>query len=387
MLDLFASSGDDGDGSWRVHSSGLAWPTVIDTEGDLAKLLARPEQSVQAAWRCMHALSPGVARRILVWAHHKWPHMPRQVKKDHTVCWQVLACLEKHLSAEGALLAQASGCPDAPPVTALTDDQKMMLSFCADVIVASCLGSPRRATSAYHRELLELLRLNQRLDAQHPLTPRSTARLSSVAAFSVFQDLRVLALLIAGSFFHHRGRSDRAQDMWQLAAKGARGLDWAWLEYVAEGEACRQSLNQQWLKKKLEQDIRRQALLDMHASENQSHSRVQRVLLVKRYVQSNWQSRLTSALLAELVSTSIRTLEMDFRCSEGLTLHQFVLNEKMTRARQLMRHNALTLTELAHQCGYKSITGFTTAYAMVHGVTPAVDRSTYKQQAQNMHDV
>jgi AraC family transcriptional regulator len=60
-----------------------------------------------------------------------------------------------------------------------------------------------------------------------------------------------------------------------------------------------------------------------------------------------------------------------FKGSTGLSPHQFLNQERIQRARQLLAEHRLTLVEIANELGFSDQSHFTRAFHAAMGVTPA----------------
>jgi AraC-like DNA-binding protein len=395
---------------YSTDASSPVWPTVVDSGLHIGKLLKDPEQSVHAAWQSIHALSPRVAQRILAWSSQTWPQMNRQAKADHAVCCHFLQCLDQIYPVTKSSAEDAVAFIDVQGIGVLDASRRMALNFCADILASglsissdngknshevsryratnrhrlSAQMRPSFVNSMYRSELNEILQANQSLSEAQGLTPAATIGLIRSATASTHPDLKSLALLVAGRLFQLKHQNDRAHHAWQMAAYEANGVGWGLLELVALTYICAERPHE-WLEEKIQLDLRR---LDTLARPlRPHHSRQHRVAFVKQYVYLNWQEKLTAEFLAEQVETSVRTLEMDFRDYEGVTLHEFVLLEKMKRAKKMLLDSTLSPGELAAACGFKSKAGFASAYIKVHGVSPTKERRRHQQHIKRLNDV
>ncbi len=59
-----------------------------------------------------------------------------------------------------------------------------------------------------------------------------------------------------------------------------------------------------------------------------------------------------------------------FRQSTGLAPHQFLIHQRVDRARHLLVHSSATLAEIAHQCGFCDQSHLTNHFRRIVGVTP-----------------
>lgn len=65
-----------------------------------------------------------------------------------------------------------------------------------------------------------------------------------------------------------------------------------------------------------------------------------------------------------------------FKKTTGITPHQFVTRELITRAQQLIRETSRSLIEIPLDVGYTSPSSFTKVFRRVTGMTPMSFRNT-----------
>lgn len=76
--------------------------------------------------------------------------------------------------------------------------------------------------------------------------------------------------------------------------------------------------------------------------------------------------------LAAAVGLSLRTIQLTFRRETGMSLTQFILNRRLTRARQLLKSpsEAKTVTKIAFEVGFNNLSYFTRSYNEAFGESP-----------------
>lgn len=95
---------------------------------------------------------------------------------------------------------------------------------------------------------------------------------------------------------------------------------------------------------------------------------------VLEFIDAHLDWPLTLADLASEAALSEFHFARMFRHSAGEAPHQFVMQRRMLRARMLLTQPALTLTDIALQCGFHSSSHFSHRFRQVHGVTPSAYR-------------
>jgi AraC family transcriptional regulator len=96
-----------------------------------------------------------------------------------------------------------------------------------------------------------------------------------------------------------------------------------------------------------------------------------------QYIGDNLDTSLSLQDLADLVQMDVYRFLRAFKQGTGLTPHQYILRQRIERAKLLLKNPALPLTEVALRSGFSSQTHFTTAFRRATNVTP----QTYRRAA------
>ena len=96
--------------------------------------------------------------------------------------------------------------------------------------------------------------------------------------------------------------------------------------------------------------------------------------LALEYVEAHLHEELTLQQLARMVSISPYYFNRLFKQSMGLSFHQYVLQQRLQRARSLLTFTGTSLTEVALQCGFAHQSHFTTCFKRAIGATPKTFR-------------
>ncbi|MEL7479985.1 MAG: AraC family transcriptional regulator [Pseudomonadota bacterium] len=75
--------------------------------------------------------------------------------------------------------------------------------------------------------------------------------------------------------------------------------------------------------------------------------------------------------LADLTKMDVHTFSRCFKTSFGQTPHQFVIEQRLTRAKSLLKTSDLSIVEIAFACGFSNQAHLTTTFSQRLGVTPA----------------
>lgn len=109
-----------------------------------------------------------------------------------------------------------------------------------------------------------------------------------------------------------------------------------------------------------------------HASQSSSVSRTDRELgeAVKQYLSKTFSSDHSLQALARQFVTNEFRLKKVFKAVNGVTVFEFIFNEKMNYARHLMLDKNMLVREAASAVGYKNPNHFSTAFKRKFGVNP-----------------
>ncbi len=95
---------------------------------------------------------------------------------------------------------------------------------------------------------------------------------------------------------------------------------------------------------------------------------------ILEYIQTYLDQEMKLADLATLVGMSQYYFCRLFKRSMGVTLHQYVLQQRIDRAKQLLKQHELSIAEIALLCGFKNQSHLTTVFRKFTGMTPKVFR-------------
>ncbi len=121
-------------------------------------------------------------------------------------------------------------------------------------------------------------------------------------------------------------------------------------------------------------------LLRNHSNLSCSHTStgdasVRLIESVREYVDANLAGDLSLARIGEAVGAPAHRLATQFRRHTGVTLHQFVIQSRIERARRLLASTDDPIALIAIECGFASQSHLTTAFGHHVGITPGTYRS------------
>ncbi len=83
-----------------------------------------------------------------------------------------------------------------------------------------------------------------------------------------------------------------------------------------------------------------------------------------------------SDVLADQLNKEYSALSKLFSSTEGITIEQFIILQKIEKAKELLVYNEMTLSEIANKLGYSSVAHLSSQFKKNIGLTP----SQFKQQ-------
>ncbi|MET1254426.1 helix-turn-helix transcriptional regulator [Aliikangiella maris] len=95
----------------------------------------------------------------------------------------------------------------------------------------------------------------------------------------------------------------------------------------------------------------------------------------KQLITQNYQSPLTIIELARRVGLNRSTLCGEFKRQYHCTVHEFLQNYRMNKARELLQSSSMSISQIAERVGYEYATNFTTAFKKQFSVLPKAYRT------------
>ncbi|VVE38613.1 AraC family transcriptional regulator [Pandoraea horticolens] len=84
---------------------------------------------------------------------------------------------------------------------------------------------------------------------------------------------------------------------------------------------------------------------------------------------------MSAKALASAVGASDRRLSRDFKDKLGVSVSEYLRREKLARAAWLLQHSGISVTDVAHEVGFRSPCNFSVAFKKHTGLTPSKFRA------------
>jgi len=96
-----------------------------------------------------------------------------------------------------------------------------------------------------------------------------------------------------------------------------------------------------------------------------------RLLIAKNYIESNYDKKIEIEKIAKIANISTFHFFRTFKQVFGLSPHQYILNLRLTKAKQLLKKKEESITDIAYQVGFADIHAFSKAFKKNYSVSPS----------------
>lgn len=100
--------------------------------------------------------------------------------------------------------------------------------------------------------------------------------------------------------------------------------------------------------------------------------------LVKDYVNDNLATNIKLAELAKLVDLSQYYFGHLFREATGISPYRYIIQQRITKVKRLLKHSKLSLVDIAQNCGFSSQSQMTQHFRKLVGTTPKKYRDAHE---------
>lgn len=94
-----------------------------------------------------------------------------------------------------------------------------------------------------------------------------------------------------------------------------------------------------------------------------------------------------SDYITEKVSRDYRYLSTLFSEVEGITIEQYLINQKLERVKELLVYDELTLSQIANLLNYSSVAHLSTQFKSITGMTPSQFRKIRDKKRKPLDEV
>ena len=94
-----------------------------------------------------------------------------------------------------------------------------------------------------------------------------------------------------------------------------------------------------------------------------------------------------SDVLSETLHKDYSYLSSLFSEVEGITIEQYIINQRIEKVKELLMYDELSLTQIAFQLGYSSTAHLSTQFKKLTGLTPSKFKQLSVQSRKSLDDV
>ncbi|MCU0453520.1 MAG: helix-turn-helix transcriptional regulator [Bacteroidetes bacterium] len=102
------------------------------------------------------------------------------------------------------------------------------------------------------------------------------------------------------------------------------------------------------------------------------------VMLVHHAPRTSGKRPKLSTQLATALKQDFHALSVLFSSTEGITIEQFLIRQRIERVKELLKYEEQTLSEMAWELGYSSVQHLSNQFRRVTGMTPSAFRKMGK---------
>lgn len=99
------------------------------------------------------------------------------------------------------------------------------------------------------------------------------------------------------------------------------------------------------------------------------------ISVIQKYKNEDLENLLFSKYLSKTLDKDYNTLSSLFSKKEGITIEHFIILQKIERAKELLRYDEMTLSEISYELGYSSVQHLSRQFKQVTGMTASEFKS------------
>ena len=92
---------------------------------------------------------------------------------------------------------------------------------------------------------------------------------------------------------------------------------------------------------------------------------------MRRYLKQHLDQKLTIKQMSQRYCLSHTAFKEYFRRMNGCPFHKWLLQQRMAKAVELLRHSSMSILEIAQSVGYEGVSQFNVVFKRIYGVTPS----------------
>ena len=99
---------------------------------------------------------------------------------------------------------------------------------------------------------------------------------------------------------------------------------------------------------------------------------------IREYLRDHLSEKITLDMLSEKFYVNKYYLTRLFRQAYGMTVNDYLLQSRISHAKELLRFSALTIEEIGESCGITPLYYFSRTFKQVEGISPREYRKKWQ---------
>ncbi len=91
-----------------------------------------------------------------------------------------------------------------------------------------------------------------------------------------------------------------------------------------------------------------------------------------------------SDIIAQQIPVDYNYISSIFSTTEGITIEQFIILQRIERVKELLVYNELSLSEIAYKLGYSNVQHLSTQFKKITGLTPSHFKSVKENKRKSL---
>ncbi len=112
----------------------------------------------------------------------------------------------------------------------------------------------------------------------------------------------------------------------------------------------------------------------LHELRNTESGKETQIDEIFQYIRSHMDEDIKRDDIADAVHLNANYISALFKNKTGMSLKEYIISEKMTLARNMVRETVLPISVIAMKVGYTNFSHFSQSYKKINGVSPTEDR-------------
>lgn len=114
--------------------------------------------------------------------------------------------------------------------------------------------------------------------------------------------------------------------------------------------------------------------------------RIKQVIIEMIHYSDELPKKNYSDVIAEKIGLDYTYLSNIFSEVKGVTIQQYIIQQKIEKVKELMLYDQLNLTEIAFKMHYSSVAHLSNQFKKITGLSPSFFKSLKKHRTQNLED-